>query len=242
MHVRGPRNFDKTGNVRGVELAYQQTFDFLPGFLSGFGLSANYTYVTSKGVPNSYPEQWRAGHELRRSNGGLPLAQLSKHKINIAPFFEKGPISLRVAYNWRSKFLITEADVIYPYYPIWNAATGTLDASVFYTIAPQLKVGSPGAEPHQRGHEDAAAVQLAGLLGPRSYFMNDRRFAFIVRGSFGGHTAPPPPPPPVLPPPPPPAVTTQTCPDGSVIEATATCPAPPPPPPPPPPAPAPERG
>jgi len=46
--------------------------------------------------------------------------------------------------------------------------------------------------------------------------------------------APPPPPPP----PPPPA--TQTCPDGSVILATATCPAPPPPPPPPPPAP--ERG
>jgi iron complex outermembrane receptor protein len=46
--------------------------------------------------------------------------------------------------------------------------------------------------------------------------------------------APPPPPPP------PPAPATQTCPDGSVIDAAATCPAPPPPPPPPPPAP--ERG
>ena len=42
------------------------------------------------------------------------------------------------------------------------------------------------------------------------------------------------------PPPPPPPPATQTCPDGSVIPATATCPAPPPPPPPPPPAP--ERG
>jgi opacity protein-like surface antigen len=38
--------------------------------------------------------------------------------------------------------------------------------------------------------------------------------------------APPPPPPP------PPAPATQTCPDGSVIDATAACPAPPPPPPP----------
>jgi opacity protein-like surface antigen len=54
---------------------------------------------------------------------------------------------------------------------------------------------------------------------------------------FGGEVAPPPPPPPPLPPPPP---ATQTCPDGSVIPASATCP-PPPPPPPPPPAPA-ERG
>jgi opacity protein-like surface antigen len=49
-----------------------------------------------------------------------------------------------------------------------------------------------------------------------------------------GAAAPPPPPPLPPPPPPPPPVATQTCPDGSVIEATSTCPAPPPPPPPPP--------
>jgi outer membrane receptor protein involved in Fe transport len=57
------------------------------------------------------------------------------------------------------------------------------------------------------------------------------------------HTAPLPPAPPPPPPPPPPAApATQTCPDGSVILATATCPAPPPPPPPPPPAQRGERG
>jgi outer membrane immunogenic protein len=53
----------------------------------------------------------------------------------------------------------------------------------------------------------------------------------VLLGSTRAEAAPLPPPPP--PPPPPPA--TQTCPDGSVIDATATCPAPPPPPPPPPP-------
>jgi opacity protein-like surface antigen len=47
---------------------------------------------------------------------------------------------------------------------------------------------------------------------------------------------------PAPPPPPPPAPATQTCPDGSVIEATASCPAPPAPPPPPPPAQRGERG
>src|SRR5262249_17733076 len=35
--------------ARGIELNYQQWFRFLPGPLSGFGLSANYTYVDSKG-------------------------------------------------------------------------------------------------------------------------------------------------------------------------------------------------
>ena len=43
-----------------------------------------------------------------------------------------------------------------------------------------------------------------------------------------------PPPPPVVVAPPPVAPATQTCPDGTVVPATATCPVPPPPPPPPP--------
>ena len=67
-----------------------------------------------------------------------------------------------------------------------------------------------------------------------------RIIGLTARYSFGGRVAAPPPPPPL--PPPPPA--TQTCPDGSVIGATATCPVPVPPlpPPPPPPTPAPQRG
>ena len=63
--------------------------------------------------------------------------------------------------------------------------------------------------------------------------------------NFGGVQAPPPvieapAPPPPPPPPPPPA--TQTCADGSVIDAMAACPVPPPPPPPPPPPSQGERG
>jgi len=74
--------------------------------------------------------------------------------------------------------------------------------------------------------------------GARGRFTSHSLLASLVF-NFGApamvEAAPPPPPPP----PPPPA--TQTCPDGSVIDATATCPVPPPPPPPPAPAPV-ERG
>jgi iron complex outermembrane receptor protein len=66
-----------------------------------------------------------------------------------------------------------------------------------------------------------------------------RTIGLTVRETFGSprlSPAPPPPPPPPLPP------ATQTCPDGSVIAATAMCPVPPPPPPPPPPATTGERG
>jgi len=241
IFVRGPSNFSGTGKVRGVELAYTQTYDFLPSLLNGLGLSANFTYVKSKGIPNSF---LNTGVNVNTSPigvaGNLPLAQLSKYTVNIQPFYEKGPFSIRVAYNWRSKFLLTESDVIFPYFPIWNDKTGTLDASVFYTISPSFKVGVQATNLTNEVTKTLQQFTLDGRLAPRSYFMNDRRFAFILRGTFGGHSEPPPPPPPPPAPLPPPPPATQTCADGSVIEATATCPAPPPPPPPPPPAP--QRG
>ncbi|HVU29314.1 MAG TPA: TonB-dependent receptor, partial [Sphingomicrobium sp.] len=235
VFVRGPANFSGTGKVRGFEIAYNQVYDFLPGFLSGFGLSANYTHVSSKGIPNSFLNGGAVVNTPPTGvvAGNLPLAQLSKHTINIQPFYEKGPISLRVAYNWRSKFLLTESDVIFPYFPIWNDKTGTLDASVFYTISPAIKVGVQATNLTNEVTKTLQQFTLDGRLAPRSYFMNDRRFAFILRGTLGGSSAPPPPPPPPPLPPPPPA--TQTCADGSVIAANAACPAPPPPPPPPPP-------
>jgi TonB-dependent receptor len=241
--VRGPANFNGTGKVKGFEISYTQTYDFLPGLLSGFGLSANYAYVTSKGIPNSFLNGGAAVNTPPTGappTGSLPLAQLSKHTINIEPFYEKGPISIRVAYNWRSKFLLTESDVIFPYDPIWQKAYGTLDASAFYTINPHLKVGVQAQNLTNSVTETLQQFTTSGLQGPRSDVMQDRRFSFILRGTFGGGSASPPPPPPAPLPPPPPE--TQTCPDGSVVAAGATCAVPPPPPPPPPPATAPERG
>jgi len=236
--IRGPDNFHGTGKVKGIEVSYTQTYDFLPGPLGGFGLSANYAYVKSKGVPNSFLTV--AGASPIGVPGNLPLAQLSKHTVNIEPFYEHGPLSVRVAYNWRSKFLLTESDVIFPYFPIFQKAYGTLDGSAFYTFRPWLKVGVQAQNLLNSVTKTTQQFTLSGLQGPRAYVMQDRRFSFIVRGSFGGTTsAPPPPPAPMLPPPPP---ATQTCADGSVVAATATCPLPPAPPAPPPPAATPERG
>jgi len=135
---------------------------------------------------------------------------------------------------------LTESDVIFPYTPIFQKAYGTLDASAFYTIFPFLKVGVQAQNLTNAITKTVQQFTLTGLQGPRSDVMQDRRFSFIVRGSWSPApaVAPPPPAPPPAPPPPPPA--TQTCADGSVILATDACPAPPPPPPPPPPAP--ERG
>jgi TonB-dependent receptor len=180
--VRRPDNYNRTGKIRGVELSYQQTYDFLPGLLSGFGLSANYSYIESRGLQNA--QLFVGSRAPIGTPGNLPLEQLSKHNVNIQPFYEKGPISLRVAYNWRSRFLLTASDVIFPYFPIYNAASGRVDATLFVSLNDRLKVGVQGVNLTNEVTKTLQQFTTSGLLGPRSYFMEDRRFHFIVRGSF----------------------------------------------------------
>jgi TonB-dependent receptor len=181
IDIRGPANFNGSGKVKGVEVAYQQTFDFLPWIFNGFGMSASYTYIESQGLPTSRPD---TGPATNFNYGHLPLEQLSKHNVNLAVFYEKGPISLRAAYNWRSRFLLTAADVIFPYYPIYNDDTGQLDASAFINVSKEVKVGVQGVNLTNEVTKTLQQFTPDGKLGPRSYFMNDRRFSIIVRANF----------------------------------------------------------
>jgi len=182
---RGPANFDGHGKVKGFEIAYQQTFEFLPSPLDGFGVNTNYSYIDSSGLPNTFLNTGSPQPVSSIVPGNLPLEGLSKHNVNFTLFYEKGPISIRGAYNWRSRFLLTSADVIFPYTSIFNESTGQLDASIFYSVTPNIKVGIQGVNLlNEVTRTSQAYTGDPGLLAPRSYFMNDRRYSFIVRGNF----------------------------------------------------------
>jgi TonB-dependent receptor len=183
--VRGAANYGGKGKIKGVEIAYQQTFDFLPGLLSGLGVNANYTYIKSKGLPNTFLNGSGLANVSTVTTGNLPLEQLSKHNVNATVFYEKGPISLRAAYNWRSRFLLTASDVIFPYYSIFNEPTGQLDASAFFSLTKNFKIGVQGVNLLNEVTKTTQAYSSdPSALAPRSYFMNDRRFSFILRGNF----------------------------------------------------------
>jgi TonB-dependent receptor len=183
--VKGPRNYDGDGKIQGFEIAYQQTFDFLPGWLNGFGTSANYSYIDSKGLPNTFLNGGSLANSSTVPPGNLPLEGLSRDNVNVALFYEKGPISIRTAYNWRSRFLLTAADVIFPYYSIFNDATGQLDASAFYSLSPNLKIGIQGVNLLDETTKTLQAYTGdPDTLADRSIFINDRRFALILRGNF----------------------------------------------------------
>ena len=176
--VNGPVNSDG-GTLKGVEVAYQQTYDFLPGFLSGLGAQLTYTYVDAGDFNNS-----TLGAEQSPFAGGLPLAGVSKHTVNAVAFYEKGPISARVAYNWRSDFLQTPRDVIFPFSPIYGESTGQLDGSIFFTVMDGVKLGVQGVNLLDEVTRTSQVIDFDGTRSTRSAFRNDRRFTFLARFEF----------------------------------------------------------
>ena len=74
--------------------------------------------------------------------------------------------------------------MIFPYFPVFNAATGQLDASIFYAITPQVKLAIQGQNLLNEVLKTEQQFTAGGLYGPRSYFMNDRRFTFGIRANF----------------------------------------------------------
>ena len=73
ISARGPANYDGHGKIKGFEVAYQQTFDFLPGLFSGLGVNANYSYIESKGLPNTFLNGGSPVNIARSPPGNLPL-------------------------------------------------------------------------------------------------------------------------------------------------------------------------
>lgn len=133
------------GSIRGVELAMMHTMDYLPGFLSGFGVQANYTYTDSN--------QDSGTSELDSSQ--LPVYNLSENSYNFILFYDKYGFNFRAAYNYRTENLNGTSSAgadpyIYERYddyagtgvtkflekgvqlPEWNDEFATLDLSASY--------------------------------------------------------------------------------------------------------------
>ncbi len=87
-----PLNADK-GKILGIEAQYQQQFDFLPGLLSGFGISLNATLTESNlDIPNG-------------PKGTFPGQ--SDYLYGAKLFYQKGRVEASVAYHNTGKQLIS---------------------------------------------------------------------------------------------------------------------------------------
>ena len=178
VEVNGPDN-RQDGLLKGVEIAYQQTFDFLPGLLSGFGTQLTYTYVDGGDFQNT-----NLANNQSDFAAFQPLAGISKSTVNATLFYEKDWLSARAAYNWRSAFLITPRDDIFPFSPIWGEETGQLDASIFVSVMDGVKLGVQGVNLLDEVFRTSQVIDFDGTRVQRSAFRNDRRFTFLARFDF----------------------------------------------------------
>ena len=179
-----------TARIDGAEIGWNQFFDFLPAPFDGFGMSANYTYIDSvTKVPNA------AGVDPIDTDGStfgdLPADGLSKNSYNIAAFYEKNNWQVRLAYNWRSQFLLSIGPNGYnggdggiPWkLPVFSDSYGQLDGSIFYKFNEHVQVG---LEMNNLNNAEQRTIMWQNGAGKRvtSWYVNDRRYAATLRLSF----------------------------------------------------------
>jgi iron complex outermembrane receptor protein len=124
-----PSNSGKD-KLDGVEVGYQQFYDFLPGVLGGLGLQANATFMdgSMENAVTGVKTEFRG---------------LSKWSYNVAVLYERGPISGRLAYNWRKHFLDTP-NFENSGFDLIADDTAQLDGSLSYKVGDKLTLTLEG--------------------------------------------------------------------------------------------------
>ncbi len=143
--------FNIAAHNRGFELAWQQPFG------KGFGTSVNYTYAD--------------GHTA----DGAPLVGSSKNTGNAEFYYEAHGFSARVAYTYRSSFLVGLANVTSQY----EAGIGTLAASVNYKVTDNLSITLDGLNLN-----NPVLKYYSNAEQPQAFYSNGRQLFFGVRASF----------------------------------------------------------
>ena len=158
------------GTIKGFEVGYQQAFDFLPGWWSGFGANLNYTYsdAETSGEPDI-------------DGNSLPIGDNSKHQANAVLWYQKDKLQARVAYNWRSKrFARLNTSAWGDRLAVWNDEVGYLDASISYDITDNFTVYAQGV--NLTGENERRYAQWSNHYYDQNIF--ERRYYVGVRFRF----------------------------------------------------------
>lgn len=165
--VSRPQN-SAAADIRGFEAGYQQFYDFLPGWLSGLGLQANYTYVDSDTFDTTLGQK-------------VPLQNLSKNSVNLVGMYEKGRVSARIAYNWRDQFLSGVTNIVgVGALPIYTKAYGWLDASVSYRYNDKISIVIAGTNLLGTVRSSYYGVETR----PQSSWINETQVSVAVTARF----------------------------------------------------------
>ncbi len=117
--------------IKGVELAYQQNYDFLPGIWSGLGVTVNYTYQDSKTDPEF--SSFDSTVQLPQ----FPREYTPEHSYNATLFWEKYGHQIRLAVRGKSDELVQRS---FQSGSIWQEGNINLDLSSSYKFNEHVSV------------------------------------------------------------------------------------------------------
>jgi TonB-dependent receptor len=200
--ILGPVNIKDGGKITGLEAAYQTFFDFLPGLWSGLGMQVNYTYVNQSGIHNSNLIDATSGGGVGAVGAGVPvvtgvvidshsLAGVSKNTYNVVGLYEKGPVGVRLAYNWRSRYLTSNLDCCIGL-PVFQKAAGFLDGSLRFSIGSHVELSfdvsnilnTKTVYEQQIFGDSSATPGAAAVYKDSGWSLIDRRYQTGVRVKF----------------------------------------------------------
>ena len=176
--ISRPRNIG-AAELKGVEVSGQMFFDFLPGVFSGLGAMGNFTYADSK-VKGSDPL------------AGQALQGVSKYNFTAGALFEKGGISGRLVYTYRSKYYDGDAtgslairefdgtDVTDPTNPLllnFVKPAGRLDFGLSWDVSDSLRFDVGGT--NILGNKYQGYYNQPGIT--QEYRYDDTTYTFGVR-------------------------------------------------------------
>jgi len=110
-------------SLKGLEVAYQQNFTFLPKPFDGLGVTSSFTLIDQTGTDFVSSSGKRVGIQA-----GVP-----DYSYSITGFYEKGPFSLRGSYNYRAKTGQTDVNQGNDQIP-YTAPQGFLDATASFRL------------------------------------------------------------------------------------------------------------
>lgn len=187
VEVSRPLNGEGAG-LKGYEFAFQRFFDFLPSPWDGFGVQLNYTSIDNQGVETT--NVTNAGGGGGTITDQAPdqitvdrLEGLSDDSYTAIFMYEKDSISARLAYSWRSEYMVTAIDCCVAY-PIWNDDYGQVDGSFTWHFNDNLDFkfqGSNLTNSETVLQQQVSNVEDGGLRLPNAWFQNDRRYTIGVR-------------------------------------------------------------
>ena len=157
LTVERPYNADNGADIKGVELQWQQPFGH-----TGFGTVVNYTFTDAKaGAVAGQPR--------------LKVLGNSRDQFNLSGYYERGPITLRVSYNYRSKSygnVEMGGQVV-------NAAYGQWDASASWDVTRNMAIYASAVNIN---NEVIKSNTVDGI--PIGLYENGPRYSVGVRAKF----------------------------------------------------------